>query len=84
MILVDYVSVYLLNLFQDKSQCYICQHEVLYLVQFSYTDAAQSTEHSLYSNVPRICPWCPKNKPVVWTYNLPSHFHHHHKLMNQN
>jgi len=54
------------------------------LVRFSYVDASRSSENSPCSNVPRICPLCPKDKPVVWTYNFPSHFRAQHNLTNQN
>jgi hypothetical protein len=56
----------------------------LNLVRFSYADASRSSENSPCSNVPRLCPLCPNDKPAVWTYNFPSHFRARHNLTNQN
>ncbi|KAF8234069.1 hypothetical protein L208DRAFT_1263736, partial [Tricholoma matsutake] len=44
------------------------------LVRFKCTTAACSSDASPCSNVPIICPLCPAKSPVVWTYNLCTHF----------
>jgi hypothetical protein len=54
------------------------------LTRFRYTLAEQSSEASPCTNVPKICPLCPKDNPAIWTYNLDSHFRSLHKLTSPN
>ncbi|THU78379.1 hypothetical protein K435DRAFT_569153, partial [Dendrothele bispora CBS 962.96] len=42
--------------------------------RFKYASAAQSTENSPCTNVPRTCPLClDKSSPAVWTYDMKEH-----------
>ncbi|THV03775.1 hypothetical protein K435DRAFT_791520 [Dendrothele bispora CBS 962.96] len=42
--------------------------------RFKYTSAAQSTESSPCTNVPRRCPVClDKSSPAIWTYDMKEH-----------
>ncbi|KAF8056026.1 hypothetical protein FPV67DRAFT_686987 [Lyophyllum atratum] len=44
------------------------------MLTFSYKSAENSTASSPCSNVPLLCPLCPKTEPAVWRYNLQHHF----------
>ena len=50
------------------------------LIHFNYATATTSTETSPCSNVPIICPHCPKGSPAVWRYSLHAHFRGQHRL----
>ncbi|THU95320.1 hypothetical protein K435DRAFT_859640 [Dendrothele bispora CBS 962.96] len=42
--------------------------------RFKYASAAQSTENSPCTNVPRKCPLClDKSAPAIWTYDMKEH-----------
>jgi hypothetical protein len=47
-------------------------------VSYSYNTAFQSKESSPCSNVPMLCPLCPKQAPAIWRYNLEQHFIEYH------
>lgn len=48
------------------------------LVNFSYAKASKSTQTSPCSNVPLLCPLCPKDAPAVWRYNMKYHLMNTH------
>jgi hypothetical protein len=57
-----------LKIDQDRS------HGCAVKVNFTYSIASESSASSPCSNVPVICPLCPKLAPAVWRYNLSYHF----------
>jgi len=48
-------------------------------VKYSYSVVAESSPSSPCSNVPVLCPLCPKSNPAVWRYFLKDHFQDKHK-----
>lgn len=48
--------------------------ECKYSIKFYYHTASKTTSSSPCSNVPLVCPLCPKSSPAVWKYNLRAHF----------
>lgn len=56
-----------LKIDQDRSKGCTIQ------VNYSYAVASESSSSSPCSNVPIICPLCPKAAPAVWRYNLKFH-----------
>jgi hypothetical protein len=61
------------NVDREKSAC-------TNLIRFNYASAADSSSRSPCTNVPIICPLCPKSSPAVWKYSLHIHFRHRHKI----
>ena len=57
-----------LKIDQDRS------HGCAVKVNFMYSITSESSASSSCSNVPVICPLCPKLAPAVWRYNLSYHF----------
>ncbi|KAG6807755.1 hypothetical protein H0H92_006478, partial [Tricholoma furcatifolium] len=53
---------------KDRSNC------PLKLLRFNFAVAAVSTASSPCSNVPVLCPLCPKTAPAVFKYNWRAHF----------
>ncbi|KAG6848307.1 hypothetical protein H0H93_001364, partial [Arthromyces matolae] len=47
-------------------------------ITFTYSVAAESRTSSPCSNVPLVCPLCPKSAPAVWRYNWKYHFANSH------
>ncbi|KZV98363.1 hypothetical protein EXIGLDRAFT_597482, partial [Exidia glandulosa HHB12029] len=48
-------------------------------LSFRYKSARTSSAHSPSSNVPIVCPFCPKDAPAVWKYNFEQHCAKSHK-----
>lgn len=49
-------------------------------VNYQYARAASSVKTAPCSNVPLVCPLCPKSDPAVWKYNLEHHLIHRHSV----
>ncbi|KAF6752442.1 hypothetical protein DFP72DRAFT_1047213 [Ephemerocybe angulata] len=47
-------------------------------VNFSYKRAAEYSDNSPCTNVPLVCPLCPKEDPAVWRYNFKHHLQQKH------
>lgn len=47
-------------------------------VSFKYGVTMNSTRTAPCSNVPILCPLCPKNSPAIWKYTAKYHFMNHH------
>ncbi|KAL6299448.1 hypothetical protein BKA93DRAFT_694851, partial [Sparassis latifolia] len=47
--------------------------------KISITRASKSTKTAPCTNVPPLCPLCPKDSPAVWKYNLQQHLMAAHK-----
>lgn len=56
-----------------KSKC-------INLIHFNYATASTSSESSPCSNVPIVCPLCPRDSPAVWRYSLHAHFRGQHRI----